>query len=44
MMQNLLLNENDMVQVEYANLPTATYVKFKPQSTDFLEISDHRAV
>jgi len=44
MMQNLLLNENDMVQIEYINLPTATYVKFKPQSTDFLDISNHRAV
>lgn len=44
MMQNLLLNENDLVQIEYTSLPTATYVKFKPQSTDFLEISNHRAV
>jgi len=44
MMQNLLLNENDLVQVEYTNLPTATYVKFKPQSADFLDISNHRAV
>jgi len=44
MMQNLLLNENDLVQVEYTSLPTATYVKFKPQSTDFLDISNHRAV
>jgi len=44
MMQNLLLNENDIVQVEYASLPTATYVKFKPQSVDFLDISNYRAV
>jgi len=44
MMQNLLLNEDDIIQIEYTNLPTATFVKLKPQSTDFLDISNHRAV
>lgn len=44
MMKNLLLNENDMVFVEYVNLPIARFAKFQPQSVDFLEISNPKAV
>ncbi len=44
MMRQLVLHEGDMVQIEYANLPKATYAKFKPQSIDFLNISNPRAV
>ncbi len=44
MMRQLLLNEGDMVRVEYASLPRASYAKFKPQTLDFLNISNPRAV
>lgn len=44
MMQNLLLNEGDEVKLEYCNLPTGEYVKFQPQSTEFLDISDPKTV
>lgn len=44
MMRNLLLTEGDFVQVEYVNLPIAKFAKFQPQSVDFLEISNPKAV
>ena len=44
MMRNLLLAEGDMIQVEYVNLEIAKFVKFQPQSVDFLEISNPKAV
>ncbi|OQV17581.1 Ubiquitin fusion degradation protein 1-like protein [Hypsibius exemplaris] len=44
MMRNLLMNEGDLVTVESVNLPVASYSKFQPQSVDFLDISDPRAV
>nr|CAB3267490.1 ubiquitin fusion degradation protein 1 homolog [Phallusia mammillata] len=44
MMQNLLLAEGDLVLIENCTLPVATYAKFKPQSTEFLDISDPKAV
>jgi ubiquitin fusion degradation protein 1 len=44
MMKNLLLNEGDLIQVEYVNLEIARFAKFQPQSTDFLEISNPKAV
>lgn len=44
MMKNLLLNEGDLIQVEYVNLEIAKFAKFQPQSTDFLEISNPKAV
>lgn len=43
-MRQLCLNEGDVVRTVYVNLPKATYAKFKPQSTDFLSISNPRAV
>jgi len=44
MMQNLLLEEGGLVSVKNVSLPKASFVKFKPQSTDFLDISNPRAV
>lgn len=44
MMRQLHLNEGDCVRICYTKLPSATYAKFKPQSTDFLAISNPRAV
>ena len=43
-MEQLHLNEGQMCQIEYTNLPSATFAKFKPQSTDFLNISNPRAM
>lgn len=44
MMQNLLLEEGDLVEIESASLPVATYSKFQPQHVDFLDISNPKAV
>lgn len=44
MMKNLLANEGDLIQVEYVNLRTAKFAKFQPQSVEFLEISNPKAV
>ena len=44
MMRNLLLNEGELIQVEYVNLEIARFAKFQPQSVDFLEISNPKAV
>jgi len=44
MMKNLLLDEGEMVQIESVSLEVATFSKFQPQSTDFLDISNPKAV
>lgn len=46
MMHNLLLEEGDSLQIESLSLPlpTATFSKFQPQSTDFLDITNPKAV
>merc|ERR1719181_708688 len=44
MMQNLMLEEGGLLSVKNVSLPKATFVKFKPQSVDFLDISNPRAV
>lgn len=44
MMQNLLIEEGAVITVTNASLPKATFVKLQPQSVDFLEISNPRAV
>lgn len=43
-MQNLLLEEGDVVNFKNVTLRRATFVKLRPQSKDFLDISNHRAV
>jgi ubiquitin fusion degradation protein 1 len=44
MMQNLLIEEAALVTITNVSLPKATFVKLQPQSVDFLEISNPRAV
>jgi ubiquitin fusion degradation protein 1 len=44
LMQNLLVPEGGMITIRNANLPKGTYVKFQPQSSDFLAISNPKAV
>lgn len=44
MMHNLLLEEDDTIQIESVSLPVATFSRFQPQSTDFLDISNPKAV
>lgn len=43
-MRNLLLNEGDLVEVENIALKVATFTKFQPQSVDFLDITNPKAV
>ncbi|GFY70801.1 ubiquitin recognition factor in ER-associated degradation protein 1 [Trichonephila inaurata madagascariensis] len=44
MMRNLLLEEGGMLHIENATLPVATFSKFQPQSEDFLDITNPKAV
>lgn len=44
MMHNLLLEEGDIIQIESVSLPVATFSKFQPQSPDFLDITNPKAV
>ncbi|KAJ3124454.1 ubiquitin fusion degradation protein [Nowakowskiella sp. JEL0407] len=44
MMQTLLLEEGALIRITNASLPLGTFVKIQPQSVDFLDISDPKAV
>jgi ubiquitin fusion degradation protein 1 len=44
MMQTLLLETGDLVQIKSTSLAPASLVKLQPQSTNFLDISDPKAV
>lgn len=44
MMHNLVLEEGDLVQMESVSLPVGTFSKFQPFSTDFLDITNPKAV
>lgn len=44
MMQNMLLQEGDTVRVRSATLPKGTYVKLQPHTSDFLDISNPKAI
>lgn len=44
MMQNLFLTEGSILNIQNVSLPKATFVKIRPQSQDFLDISNPRAV
>lgn len=44
LMHNLLLQEGDIINIECISLPVATYARFQPQSEDFLDISNPKAV
>ncbi|OMO62031.1 Ubiquitin fusion degradation protein UFD1 [Corchorus capsularis] len=44
MMENMLLQEGDILQVKNASLAKGTYVKLQPHTTDFLDISNPKAI
>lgn len=44
MMDNLLLEEGDILTIESVSLPVANFSKFQPHSTDFLDITNPKAV
>lgn len=44
MMKNLMIEEGKLIRIEYTTLPVAEFAKFQPQSVDFLEISNPKAV
>lgn len=44
MMRNLLLDEGELVHIESRSLPVATFSKFEPQSVEFLDITNPKAV
>jgi ubiquitin fusion degradation protein 1 len=44
MMQNVRLEPNDIVKIESRTLKGATFVRLQPQSVEFLDISNPRAV
>lgn len=44
MMDQLRLEQGSQISIQYVSLPSATYAKFKPMSTSFLQISNPRAV
>jgi len=44
MMNNLLLQEGGLVTLESVSMPTAEFAKFQPQSVDFLDITNPKAV
>ncbi|OZJ02750.1 hypothetical protein BZG36_03340 [Bifiguratus adelaidae] len=44
MMQTLLLEPGNYVQLKNTSLPLGSYVRIQPQSVNFLDISDPRAV
>ena len=44
MMRNLYLEEGGQLKIESVSLPVATFSKFQPQTTDFLDITNPKAV
>ena len=44
LMNQLDITEGDIIVVENASLPLATFSKFQPQSKEFLDISNPKAV
>ncbi|XP_041017237.1 ubiquitin fusion degradation protein 1 homolog [Juglans microcarpa x Juglans regia] len=44
MMENMLLQEGDIVRVKNMTLPKGTYVKLQPNTKDFLDISNPKAM
>jgi ubiquitin fusion degradation protein 1 len=44
MMQTLLLEPGDLLQVKSTDLPPGQFIKLQPQDTNFLDISDPKAV
>ena len=43
-MLNLALSEGEKLQIQSVTLPIATFSKFEPQTVDFLEVSNPKAM
>ena len=44
MREQIKVSDVSDVSVEYVQLPTASYAKLQPQTANFFDVSDHRAV
>lgn len=44
MMENMLLQEGDIINVKNASLSKGTFVKLQPHTTDFLDVSNPKAI
>lgn len=44
MMNQLYIKEGEIVEVQNVSLPLATFSKFQPQTVDFLDITNPKAV
>ncbi|KAJ3060597.1 ubiquitin fusion degradation protein, partial [Podochytrium sp. JEL0797] len=44
MMNTLLIEEGSLARIKNTSLPLGTFIKLQPQSVDFLEITDPKAV
>ena len=44
MMRNLMIDEGGIIKLENVSLGVATFAKFQPQSVDFLDITNPKAV
>jgi ubiquitin fusion degradation protein 1 len=44
MMETLGAEPGSIIEVKNVTLPLGSFVRIQPQSVDFLDISDHRAV
>merc|ERR1719152_983031 len=44
MMENMHLNEGDVVHLRSATVPKGSFVKLQPQTSDFIQISNPKAV
>jgi len=43
-MENMQLEEGDLITIKNASLPKGSFVKFRPQATDFINLANPRAV
>lgn len=44
MMDNLLLSVGELVNLKNVSLPKGSFIKIQPHTSDFLDISDPKAV
>jgi ubiquitin fusion degradation protein 1 len=44
MMQALQVEQGEIIEIKNTSLPLGTFVRIQPQSVDFLDISDPKAV
>jgi hypothetical protein len=44
MMENMHLNEGDVIHLRSATIPKGSFVKLQPQTSDFLQINNPKAV